>query len=89
MGEEGYDLVTKNCQHFATECRYDVSKSHGVFRNYFISLQYFIFKFFIFFIKVTTSINVSTGIAIAGAGVALLAFLWPKKNTKKEKEIYL
>ncbi len=30
LGEKGYNLVVNNCQHFATECRNDVSKSHEV-----------------------------------------------------------
>lgn len=30
LGDKGYNLVTENCQHFATECRYGVAQSHEV-----------------------------------------------------------
>ena len=30
LGETEYNVVTKNCQHFATECRYGQSRSTEV-----------------------------------------------------------
>ena len=30
LGDEGYNLITENCQHFATECRYGEPQSHEV-----------------------------------------------------------
>lgn len=30
LGVKGYNLLTENCQHFATECRYGVAQSHEV-----------------------------------------------------------
>jgi hypothetical protein len=41
LGDKGYNLVTENCQHFATECRYGAAQSHEVRTKNILKVQIF------------------------------------------------
>ena len=91
MGETEYNLLSQNCQHFCTECRFNVSKSTEVkilFELFFCYNCIFL-NFFDNLKKKVETVKkvgmVALGAAVIG-GLAAFAAYKSCSNKNKEKE---